>query len=174
MEPVSYSTYRHRHNFAAWAGARAAQRGFTTTEKLKGALESTSIKNFIDRPCGEGAFGDHHRQWCRSICGHLSSVGVENPTYGRAAKLVAVYLKSMVVLPDLESEEASYVHPPIDRILLQNIAKDTEVDAERSRTLRSVSWTTLSEAAYFELISILSDINGDRPFWKIEEYWDVT
>jgi hypothetical protein len=80
----------------------------------------------------------------------------------------------MVVLPDLGSEEASYVHPPIDRILLQNIAKDPEVDAERSRTLRSVSWTTLSEAAYFDLISILSDVNGDRPFWKIEEYWDVT
>ena len=174
MESTPYGTYQHRHNFAVWAGARAAQRGFTTTEKLKGALESTSIKNFVDRPYGEHAFNKHHRQWCTSICGRLSSVGVENPTYGRAAKLVAVYLKSMVVLPDLESEKASYVHPPIDRVLLQNITKDPEVSTERSRTLRSVSWTTLSEAAYFDLISILREINGDRPFWKLEEHWDVT
>ena len=80
----------------------------------------------------------------------------------------------MVVLPDLSSEVASDVHPPIDRILLQSIAKDSEVTAERSRALRNTSWTKLSEAEYFDLISMLKDINGDRPFWKIEEHWDVT
>lgn len=174
MNPATYTTRLHRHNFAAWAAARATQRNFTTTENLKTALESSDIQGFVESPCGRDEFADHHREWCRSICKHLSSVEVSDATYGRAAKLVAVYLKSMVVLPDLSSEEAFYVHPPIDRILLQNIAKDPEVDSGRSQMLRSTSWTKLSETDYFDLVSVLSDINGDRPFWKLEEYWDVT
>ena len=174
MGSERYSTYQHRHNFAIWAAARATQRGFTTTESLKEALEATGIKTFIERPCKRGDFDDHHRRWCRSICRHLKSAQVEGVSYGRAAKLVNVYLKSMVVLPDLSSEVASYVHPPIDRILLQSVAKDPEVSTERSRALRNTSWTKLSEAEYFDLISMLKDINGDRPFWKIEEHWGVT
>jgi hypothetical protein len=34
-----YTIDIHRHNFAVWAAARAAQRGFTTVENLKAALE---------------------------------------------------------------------------------------------------------------------------------------
>jgi hypothetical protein len=169
-----YTTHLHRHNFAVWAAARATQRGFTTTENLKNALELSGIQGFAERPCGRAKFEGQHRKWCLSICEGLSAVEVSDATYGRAAKLVAVYLKSMVVLPDLSSEEAAYVHPPVDRILLQNIAKDPEVDSARSQMLRSTSWTKLSETGYFDLISVLSDINGDRPFWKLEEYWDVT
>jgi hypothetical protein len=169
-----YNIRLHRHNFAAWAAARATQRGFTTTENLKNALESSGIQRFIERPCGQAKFGGQHRKWCRSICTELSAVGVGNATYGRAAKLVAVYLKSMVVLLNPSSEEAAYIHPPVDRILLQNIARDAGTGPERSQMLRGTSWTKLGETEYFDLISALSDINGDRPFWKLEEYWDVT
>jgi response regulator RpfG family c-di-GMP phosphodiesterase len=174
MDSERYSAYQHRHNFAVWAAARATQREFTTTEKLREALEASSIDTFVERPCGREDFDGRHRGWCGSICQQLRSRRVEGASYGRAAKLVNVYLKSMVVLPDLSSDVASYVHPPIDRILLQNVAKAPEVSTERSQTLRNTSWTQLSEAAYFELISMLRDINGDRPFWKIEEHWDVT
>lgn len=171
---TGYAAYQHRHHFAIWAAARATQRGFTTTGNLRDALESTSIEEFVESPCGKETFDDRHRAWCNNICDHLVSIGVEGATYGRASKLVGVYLKSMVVLPELEGAEASYIHPPIDRILLQNIAKDPEVSAEHSRILRNTSWTQLDEQAYFNLLSILRDVNGDRPFWKLEEYWDIT
>jgi hypothetical protein len=141
---------------------------------LKKVLESTSIRSFIETPSGEGSFDGRHRTWCNSICDYLASIGVEGATYGRAAKLVAVYLKSMVVLPDLESKVAGYVHPPVDRILLQNIARDSGVSRETSRILRNTSWTQLGEEEYFDIISILREVNGNRPFWKVEEYWDIT
>jgi hypothetical protein len=169
-----YSAHEHRHNFAVWAAARATQRGFTTTDNLRKALESTGINDFLETPCGEEAFDKWHRRWCNSICDHLATNNIDDATYGRAAKLVAVYLKSMVVLPNLASDEAAYVHPPVDRILLQNIAKDPGVSAEHSQTLRNTSWTQLDEQSYFDVLSILREVNGDRPFWKLEEYWDVT
>lgn len=174
MTSTSYGACQHRHNFAIWVAARGTQRGFTDTDNLKDALESSSIRGFVEAPCGRRAFDDHHRRWCNSICDHLTEEEGEEATYGRAAKLVAVYLKSMVVLPNLDSEEAAYIHPPIDRILLQNIAKDPAVDAEHAQILRNTSWTKLDEQAYFNVLSILQEVNGDRPFWKLEEYWDVT
>jgi hypothetical protein len=137
-------------------------------------LESTAIEGFVEEPCGKDAFDGRHRTWCNGICDHLASIGVEGATYGRAAKLVAVYLKSMVVLPDLQSDVTGYIHPPVDRIMLQNIAQDPDVNREASQILRNASWTQFDEEEYFDIISILKKINGDRPFWKVEEYWDIT
>jgi len=174
MSSVEYSNYKHRHNFAIWAAARAAQRGFTNVINLKNALESSSIGEFVEKPSGESKFDKKHAKWCNRICDYLHNQGVNEATYGRAAKLVNVYLKSMVVLLDLSSEAAKFIHPPIDRILLQNIARDPNVNKEYSRKLRNTNWTSLDESEYFDLISILKEINGDQPFWKIEEYWDVT
>jgi hypothetical protein len=39
--------FEHRHRFAVWAAARAAQRGFVTVEKLRDALEATDIVAFV-------------------------------------------------------------------------------------------------------------------------------
>jgi hypothetical protein len=42
-----YDVFEHRHRFAVWAAARAAQRGFVTVEKLRDALEATDIVAFV-------------------------------------------------------------------------------------------------------------------------------
>lgn len=174
MRSTTYSTHQHRHNFAVWAAAQATLRGLTSRDYLREALESTAIEGFVEEPCGKDAFDGRHRTWCNGICDHLASIGVEGATYGRAAKLVAVYLKSMVVLPDLQSDVAGYIHPPVDRIMLQNIAQDPDVNRETSRVLRNASWTQFDEEEYFDILQVLREVNGDQPLWRLEEYWDIT
>jgi hypothetical protein len=102
---------------------------------------------------------------------YLQGRVVKDPTFGRAAKLVAVYLKSMVVLAAPESGLAHVAHPPIDRILLQNLARQRGLPKQHTRT----PWTKLDEEQYQALIACLqSYMHPNEPFWKLEEFWTVT
>jgi hypothetical protein len=47
---VSYELLEHRHRFAVWAAARAAQRGFTTVANLRDALQATDIRRVLSDP----------------------------------------------------------------------------------------------------------------------------
>jgi hypothetical protein len=170
---MRYTPHQHRHNFSVWAAARAAQRGFASIPVLRAALEVSGVEVFARQPKKLNAFDSLHKEWCRAICAYLESVGIQNVTYGRAAKLVNVYLKSMVVLPSMDSKAAAIVHPPIDRILLRNISGDVSIDRTHRALCRKTNWTQLDERQYFELISVLREINGGDPFWKLERYWTI-
>lgn len=79
-----------------------------------------------------------HRQWCGSIKEYLSSAGLST-SFGRVAKLITIYLKSMVIVAEAKLTPFGMVaHPPIDRLLLQDLS--TEYDLS---TLRYLSWTQL-------------------------------
>lgn len=171
---MKYTTHQHRHNFYVWAAARASQRGFATVPVLRAALEDSGVEKFAKRPMKLGAFDELHRRWCCSIRASLKSSGIGGVPYGRAAKLANVYLKGMIVLSDTDCKAAAIIHPPVDRILLRNIAADVSVDGNHRKFCRGINWTQLDEGEYFDLIFILREINGDEPFWKIERYWDVT
>jgi len=174
---MPYDHFEHRHRFAVWAAARAAQRAFARVEVLRDALEQTDIRQFVaDRgslvTTGE-EFDPLHSKWCNAIVGHLSRQGVPNATYGRAAKLVAVYLKSMIVLGEhAASSLARVAHPPIDRILLRTMATSAEVESRHKARWRRVAWTTLDEAGYFELLQQLREtLPPESPWWRLEQYW---
>ena len=170
---MRYTPHQHRHNFSVWAAARASQRGFATVASLRIALEQCGVEDFARKPKKLGSFDEQHRTWCRAICVTLDSMELKGATYGRAAKLINVYLKGMVVLADINSNAAAIVHPPVDRILLRNIAADTAIAKHHRAICRRVNWTQLDESQYFELISVLREIKGDDPFWKLERYWSV-
>src|SRR5690606_30898398 len=73
-------------------------------------------------------------------------------------ELVAVYLKSMVVVgPSPDSKLAAVAHPPIDRILLQNLAA-AHGRGPHFKKWRLTAWTSLSEAEYYSLIADLRDV----------------
>jgi hypothetical protein len=55
------------------------------------------------------------------------------PTFGHAAKLVAVYLKSMVVLDQPYTPPARVAYPPIDRPLLQKLARAPHIQSPYKR-----------------------------------------
>ena len=177
---MSYDLTKHRHRFAVWAGARAAQRAFTSVENLRAALESTTIQAFVNEPrslaIDAHSYESHHRKWCNQIVDFLSDRGVANTSFGRAAKLIAVYMKAMVVTgPHAQTNLAAVAHPPIDRVLLQNLASSQELPSSYKSKWRSVTWTTLDEPAYYELLSQLQSIVPEpEPWWKLEQYWTVT
>ena len=176
----SYDHFAHRHNFAVWAAARAAQRGFTTVARLKAALEACGIVEFLRQPnaqhTGREEFDHLHREWCVEVVDHLTRQGISNPTYGRAAKLIAVYLKAMVVVGPLsDSSLAQVAHPPVDRILLRNLARTDDISSPHKREWARLNWTQLGEDAYCRLISQLREcLNDGEPMWHLEKYWTVT
>jgi len=94
-------------------------------------------------------------------------------TYGRAAKLIAVYLKALVMMGDgWNSLLGQHMHPPIDRILPSSLAASKRITSPYQTGWRSISWTRLNETRYDELISQLrTAIPDGAPFWTIEEFW---
>jgi hypothetical protein len=173
---MSYDLSEHRHRFAIWAAARASQRGFTTVENLRNALESSDIREVLETPealqLSSGTFDAFHRSWCSAICLTLSTRHVDGVTYGRAAKLVAVYLKATVVMGgNWDTPFGRTMHPPIDRILLQRLASCETIDSPHKRSWSAISWTKLDEEAYYSLIGELREaLPVGAPFWIIEEH----
>ena len=124
-------------------------------------------------PSTSDQFDTLHGHWCNAITEHLLQADVKNVTYGRAAKLVAVYLKTMIVIPDPESVFAAIAHPPVDRILLQNLARDKQYPSVFRKIWSTTNWTGLNEEAYYQLIDGFRQCGLNKPqFWRIERYWD--
>jgi len=175
---MTYDLFEHRHRFAIWAAARAAQRGFASVAVLRGALEATDIVQFARDPeslvTDQTAFEAHHRVWCRDVIRRLKQKGIANVTFGRAAKLVAIYLKAMIVIgPHEATSLASVAHPPIDRILLRGLAASA-IDYPQKAKWRGATWTTLDEKTYYDLVADLRNILAKgEPFWRLEQYWTV-
>jgi len=177
---MPYDLFTHRHNFAVWAAARAAQRGFTNVQNLKVALEASGVQRFLPDPdfininCVR--FEELHKSWCSAIVASLNASGVQNVTYGRAAKLLAIYLKAMVVTGGFGySVIARCIHPPIDRRLLQALASDARYDERQRNNWRQTNWTQLDENGYYKLIEQLrKTLSPEIPFWMLEEYWTAS
>src|SRR5262245_23465432 len=175
---MPYDIAEHRHRFAVWAAARAAQRGFTTVANLRAALEGVNIKGIVAAPetlqLSADQFDDLHRRWCSEICAFLIHRHIKKTTHGRAAKLVSVYLKTIVLMGDAsDSSLGRNMHPPVDRTLLQNLAVSEKIKSEHKTAWRSVSWTQLNQDRYDVLIGQLrSMLPPGAPFWTIEEYWE--
>jgi len=179
--PVTYSLAEHQHRFAAWAAARATQRGLANfrTSTISDALVDCGVVAVVDTavnwPTTAAVFDTAHRGWCQAMLRDLLSAGIGKASYGRAAKVIAIYLKSRIVLGGHhEHSFAKVIHPPIDRILLQAIAEHVAAkDRVFAKQLRTTTWTSLTEATYDDLIARLRSAGLDQPaFWWIETFWD--
>lgn len=168
---MPYTFIDHLHNYAIWAAARAVQRNFTDTKNIKSAIEETELKGLIDL---KGAFtverfDNFHRITANKIIQHLKSIDkkLENKaSYGRAAKIIAIYIKTIIVIRDSGlSNLAKIAHPPIDRILLTNVHKEY-----KGLGFNNINWTQLAEDEYFDLISKLRTLTFVY-FWELERYW---
>jgi hypothetical protein len=176
---MSYTLAIHQHRFAAWAAARAAQRGAGTVRAIINALDGCGVVTVVDTPSNwpttAAAFDTAHRHWCRALLNRLLSAGINKAAYGRAVKIIAIYLKSRIVLGGHhDTAFATVIHPPIDRILLQALAGHVRAkDPRLANRLRTATWTALDEATYDDLIASLRGAGLDRPaFWCIERFWD--
>ena len=181
--PSDYTVDKHRHRFATWAAARAAHRGLDggTTVVLSTALARCGVAD-LARGAHEGwpstphDFDDAHNGWSAVALAVLRAAGVTEATHGRVAKLIAVYLKSMIVVAGAHDTPFGRVlHPPIDEILLRSLARSTRFSKPSRQLWRRTTWTKLDGPGYAVVIQSLRDEGLDRPaFWKVEEYWRPT
>ena len=165
-----YLFEEHRHNYAVWTAARAVSRNFTSTDLVKAAIENSRLVEFVtstDNPSQE-QFNLLHKTWSDRIISSLTAANVKNVSYGRAAKIIAIYLKTAVIMGSAaKCEKSKVIHPPIDAILLRNILASFPA----MTYLRKVRWTQLDETSYWELASRLKQ-DLKRFDWKLEYYWN--
>jgi hypothetical protein len=157
---VEYTIDEHKHIYAVWTAARAVQRSFTGATRVK--IDKAINDSGLREPWPEVPYDDLHRRWARSIMQSL------NCSYGRAAKIIAVYLKTTVVMA--EGQMAEVVHPPIDGQLLLALSRDTQYAKKDRPHWRTLAWTKLDETGYWSLIESLRR-NGLEINWRLERYW---
>jgi hypothetical protein len=162
---MSYSFEEHKHRFAVWTAARAAQRGFASTKVISKAIDGTDLRKlaFSKRKWTQNSFDEAHVVLCNTL---MSKLRKNKGTFGRAAKIVAVYLKTVVVMSGKSSDPLlDIIHPPIDGILLKNLAK-----AKGLSSLRNLRWTSFSKEKYDALKEQIED-SGIRFNWRLESCW---
>lgn len=166
MEKYSFSD--HLHNYAVWTAARAVQRKFTTTSNIKSAIEASRLRDFAEslhEEMSSDEFDTFHRETAHAMIGFFNNHNVQ-ASYGQAAKIIAIYLKTSVITRESGAGNISRIaHPPIDNILLSRLNKEYPKLIESK-----IRWTQLDESAYFSLMEMLRQLNFDF-FWEIERYW---
>jgi hypothetical protein len=171
----NYTFSHHKHNFAVWTASRAIQRGFqgSETSNIKKIIERSELQKFANDvlDCTSEEYDKFHSrcslQLIRAFAKLESNIGTDNVlSYGRAAKIIAVYLKTCVIFcSNGECNKSKFIHPPIDNILLIQMS---QIDALRD--LKNIKWTQLNEKGYWNAVSRIKKHFG-RLDWTLEEYW---
>jgi len=165
---IPYAFNQHKHNFALWTAARAVQRGFTTTGNIKIAIEKSDLRQFSEDTSSYGSeqFEKFHKTCSHQLINSFSNLNLPDVSYGRAAKIISIYLKTSVVLSNKgECDKSKIIHPPIDSILLNNISKIEELSS-----LKAIRWTQLDEHSYWALVYKIKS-HFRKLDWTLEEFW---
>jgi hypothetical protein len=177
-----YSISQHAHNFACWVAARAVQRGLHngTTKNLTKALELCGIRGVVDLekdwPTQEKEFDKLHKRWCNSLIKTGKDRGV-NLGYGIAAKMIAMYIKTRIVVGGHSTSSfATYAHPPIDSLLLVEILKEyDDLDINARARIKNYRWTQADSEKYYNLINELRKLQICMgAFWRLECFWNAS
>src|SRR5688572_27534548 len=97
---MEYSLKEHKHRFAIWTAARAVQRSWTTTLKISQVIKSVNLLDFVSSYqtlINQEEFDALHSNWCEKMINEFQLRNV-NATYGQAAKIIAIYLKTSIVI----------------------------------------------------------------------------
>ena len=105
-------------------------------------------------------------------------------TYGRAQKLVNVYLKSKLICGSVHHDDIrlARLHPPLDRELLEALNRLTRtqpfqhLDSAFKKLwdfarAKGNAWTDFDKMAYDAYLAAIKALQGELPLWAVEEYW---
>lgn len=178
MSGVAYDIAEHVHRYSTWTAARAVSRNFTNTARVRSAIEASDLPETVAGdpskwPSTSVEADIAQRRWAGQVLTALLDAGISTATFGRASKIVAIYLKTVVIMRMPEHPFAKVAHPPIDAILLAAIARDVRIPGGLRSLCRATRWTQLDEASYCRLVAGFRDVGLDQPaFWSIERYWN--
>jgi hypothetical protein len=173
----AYQIEMHSHLFAAWAASRAASVNGCrfSVENGRDILEGCGFVASLSLPKQLPVVSDIdgvHRIWRRSACSLAKKKGL-NFSDGIAAKLINCYLKCRFVCGGHHRHpRVAALHPPIDKLLLEDIGKKyAGCFGKECRRASRKGWSKLNSDEYENLISLIRDHLGGEPLWKIEKHW---
>lgn len=165
----NYNYEEHLHRYAIWTAARAQRGIFASTEIIKKAITKINLKEEAFKLSPETS-GKDFDTWHFKITNQLMDIlknDQKDVEFGRAAKIINIYLKTTLVIPncDKESELLKNIHPPIDSILIKNLI----VNNKLSSIYRKTRWSKMKKEEYAEIINELK--HYFNILWKSEAYW---
>ncbi|MFZ6772350.1 hypothetical protein ACO0LB_06485 [Undibacterium sp. SXout7W] len=102
-------------------------------------------------------------------------------SYGRAQKLVNIYLKSKLVCAGWHDDASVKApHPPIDRVLINSIRSHTAKNSSEHHEARIVflraqrlgqNWTSFDKVTYDAYIDTIKIIQRNEALWAVEWLW---
>ncbi|MBI2393239.1 MAG: hypothetical protein HYV09_26880 [Deltaproteobacteria bacterium] len=175
--PEHYSIYEHKHRFAAWAAGRAASviGCRFSVEQARAIIQSVGLHRLLvgpERLPEPHAVDAMHAEW-RKVAIERAATFKVRFTHGIAAKLINVYLKAAFVCGGHHDDErVAALHPPIDGLLLDALAKGN-LGGQRNawRRARGLRWSHLNSKQYQEVIDAIRVALDGEPLWRIEEHW---
>ncbi len=172
----------YTHEFAVWTAARAVARNFTDTTTVRYCIENSSLMHTLKAlervPITENQIDQWHQRIGNELIDlyAIKTLKSDKMSYGRAAKIIAIYCKTALILRNPYTSLAQCIHPPIDRILLQSLhtyIKNPQLKSDLFHVAKT-KWTKLDETTYFQIIQALRKIQkteNHEAFWMIEKYW---
>lgn len=170
-----YAFLEHKHRFAAWCAATAASASPKCRFTVKQGFELLGRIGMATKAQEQvwkqyQSFDDWHGKSCADLMGEAKSNGMKGFSYGVAAKMINCYIKAFYIG---DQEVLSVAHPPIDRLLLSELAKK---DYEGKRKIwyeyKNKGWSTFTKDHYSEVIKALrSSKELEAEMWKVERYW---
>lgn len=167
---MEYNIKTHIHLYSSWAAstaARASKLNRFNVETGQKILENATIRKLIlnpeSLPEGEVEFDEEHRIWREEIISFSSEFAEIKFTHGVAAKLINVYLKSIIICGGFHKHNNSkFIHPPIDSILLKALAtKDFNGNATFWRRAQNNRWSKFDSNFYQSVVDeIRNGLNG--------------
>ena len=174
---MPYDIEEHKHRFAAWAAGRAASvKGCRfTVEQAKVIIEAVGLRRCIEDPGtlpAPAAVDAQHRIWRQSVIEEASRLGLTF-THGVAAKLINIYLKAALVCGgNHQHERIGCLHPPIDKVLLDELKRQNVGGLRRQwGTFSKTGWSNFDSGTYEEVIRSIRASIPHSPLWEIEGHW---
>ena len=172
----NYSIDEHIHRYACWTAARAASTSrfsnseiskFITVSGTRDGLEALRRENEMPHSIYKDWFIVQSNALLKAMNEYQQPKEKKRKRkFGIAAKILSIYVKTVEVIPSNgKSSIALVAFPPIDSFLLKGLKNELVIN--------NTSWSTMEENEYMEMIEKLKNFMGDKPFWKLEYYWDL-
>lgn len=175
----AYGIDAHSHRLAAWQAATAASASpvcrFTVgvgEQLLRDAGFSPALSKPDQLP-RVNDLDEVHAEWRQAIIAGAAQHDLPF-THGIAAKLINCYLKARFVCGGLhEHERVRRLHPPIDALLLQALARQNVGGFNKQwRRFHQQRWSKFDASTYQDVIDhIRLALPANAPLWTIEEHW---
>ena len=195
-----YDIHEHRHRVAVWGAGRAYSRqgpGHTIAVAKhlieKSGLGAINTADQLPPPDKMDAFiherieavmtAAHGIFYTKRAKGEPDARKSLHCTYGRAQKLVNMYLKLKIVCAGYHDHPyVKAINPPLDAVLLKALDAAVSIDQESDlpafrQKLRAAkdmgkTWTTFDRPKYEAYIAAIRTFQGNQPLWAVERLWN--